>query len=107
MAIWNFSGDSSLGIQDFNLQSSNDGVNFNTISGASFTASQAISLTPSNAELFHFTATSARFIRMNITSNHGADNSAIGELAFIAVPEPGTYVLFLITAIFAVLRRKR
>lgn len=64
------------------------------------------------AQVFNFTATSAAFVRMTITSNYGAAGSGFGEAAFdaqfTAIPEPSSFALVgLVAAGFVVYRRRK
>ncbi len=99
-ALWDLGGNAAQNLVGFQLLASAD-ASFSTFTSlGSFTANPNNgSVLAARPEFFTFTATSAAFLRMVITSNHGGVGSTgFGEAAFevqlpTAVPEPGTLAL--------------
>jgi hypothetical protein len=107
-ALWNFGGtegDISFGIQDITLEYSLDNVLFSSI--GAFTLTQGVTGVVTPADVFSFAAIDARYVRLNVLSNYGG-GSALGEIAFRGVPEPGTLALLgLSLAGLAATRRRK
>jgi hypothetical protein len=90
-ALWN-NGAATSSVQNFTLLAADD-PSFGTFTLlGSFTAAQATA-----PQVFTFTATSATYVRMQITSNYGFGSTIIREAAFeqqsVAVPEPSSFAL--------------
>ena len=70
-SFWNFNGVNTAGIQNVTVQSSTDGTNFSTISGAPTVFAQANFDAPQDPELFSFNPVTASFVRFLVGSNYG------------------------------------
>ena len=114
LALWN---EETSGIGILGLLGSTDGVNFASL--GTFNPVAATSIADYGAQVFSFGATSARFVRFDMSrcpNGAGQFNScAIGEVAFRsaavggAVPEPSVWAFMLVGfgAIGGALRSKR
>jgi hypothetical protein len=105
LALWPLSFFSTLAIRGFTLYAGASLGNFNAVNASSTTVT---------AQVFNFTATTTRFIQLQITSNAGsATGSGFGEVAFREVtatattPEPSALVgLAAVVALGAGLKRR-
>jgi hypothetical protein len=105
-AVWNFgngSGIPSFATRDIALDASVNGLDY--INLGAFTLTNPNGAPSTLAQILVFPTTNARFVRMDILDTYGS-NAAIGEVAFDAVPEPGS--LFLVAAsLLLILSRRR
>jgi hypothetical protein len=114
LALWNLGGAAASAVNGFDLLASADPSFSSATLLGSFNANSTGVATAAPAQVFTFTPTSAAFVRMVITSNHGGTNAtSFGEAAFevqsspTAVPAPPTLLLGLVGAgCVARLRRK-
>jgi F5/8 type C domain len=98
-SLWNFNNAGSTfswGINGVNIQTSTDGTNFNTVSGAPAQFAIATSTTQ-NSERFSFAPATAAYVRFQVLSNYGGTNTGLSEVQFdgtpaTSVPEPFTIV---------------
>ncbi len=105
LAFWNYGGSNNptgIAINTFNLFTSNDSTFGSSTNVGSFTSSSPGDPGVSPVEIFNLTDSTARYVRMQITSHFGNGTFAgFGELAFETnadadpIPEPSTYILFL------------
>ena len=87
-------GAAILGLKDFTLLASDNASFIGATTLGSFTASKPVLAGTVHAQVFDFTATTASFVRMEITNNYGGDRVLFNEVAFGAqVPEPSSFVL--------------
>ena len=99
-ALWNAGGNVGFNVRGFELLASGDASFTNPTSLGSFNANPNTGI-PSAVlpEVFTFSATSAAFVRLRITSNNGDAFTGFGEAAFevqtspTAVPEPASLAL--------------
>ena len=110
MALWNIGGNSDQNINGFNLLADADG-DFSSGAITLLTGASANpNLGPTNAvlpQVFTFSPTSAAFVRMEITSNHGGFVTGAGEVVFeLGIPEPCTSALALV-ALSLIFGRRR
>lgn len=101
-ALWNLGGSFGFNLNGFELLASADSSFSNTTSLGSFNASLSGSTLSVPVQVFDFTATSAAFVRMVITSNHGSAFTGFGEAAFKVqtgvVPEAGSLAIWTLLA---------
>jgi F5/8 type C domain len=97
-SLWNFNAGSlfSWGINGVNIQTSTDGTNFTTVTGAPAQFAIATSTTQ-NPEQFSFAPATAAYVRFQVLSNYGGNNTGLSEVQFdsasaTSVPEPFTIV---------------
>ncbi|PKG44114.1 T9SS type A sorting domain-containing protein [Psychroflexus sp. MES1-P1E] len=91
LSFWNANatGPGQTGIQDVLIYSSEDGVTYSPISGATSVFTEAVS-TSSMAQQFAFTEVTASFIRLEVISNYGSpDFVGFSEIAFSGVSTLG------------------
>lgn len=84
-ALWNFSASpNSLGVNEFQLFADNDNnfVNGTTSQLGNNLFAALSTSNPASAQVFNLTATDTQYVHMNILSNHGAADVALGEVAF-------------------------
>jgi hypothetical protein len=84
--IWNYAelAYSDWGVDDFDLEVSNDGVSFTTL--GAYALAQVTSA-PALAERTFFPANSTgRYVRFTITTNHGATGTGLSEVEFYGSP---------------------
>lgn len=88
VAIWNqnaggpgFLGEE--GINEIILSASLDGVNYTVVPDFPVTVDQVVENGPVGPEQFGFTNTEAAFIRLEVLSNHGDDDTGFAEIAFV------------------------
>jgi hypothetical protein len=90
-ALWN-NGAATSSVRDFTLLAADNALFTNASTLGSFTAAQT-----STPQVFTFAATSATYVRMQITSNYGFGLTIFREAAFeqqsVAVPEPSSFAL--------------
>jgi len=108
LAFWNMGGDSASGVVNFSLFADDNAAFSSPTLLGSFTADPFTgpfaAVVP---EVFSFPATSADFVRLRITSNHGSIVTQAGEVAFEIVPEPGTLGLLGLGGVMVIVRRRR
>lgn len=98
-SLWNFNASPifSWGINGVNIQTSTDGTNFTTVTGAPTQFAIATSTTQ-NPEQFSFAPANAAYVRFQVSSNYGGGNTGLSEVQFdgspsaTSVPEPLTIV---------------
>ncbi len=71
------------GLREIILSASLDGVTYTTIPNAPTTVAQVIDNGPVGPEQFGFVDTEAAFIRLEVLSNHGDDDTGFAEIAFV------------------------
>lgn len=107
MAYWAYAVNLNTSIKDFSLSAGLLADFSDAVSLGSFTASQPTSYTtfPNFAgEVFNFSATNARYVRMNVANIYGGTITTLGEVAFAGgampppVPEPSTALMLGIGA---------
>ncbi|MFO0949864.1 MAG: PEP-CTERM sorting domain-containing protein [Isosphaeraceae bacterium] len=109
-ALWNKGGNAPLALRGFNLLASPDSSFTTTTNLGSFTATNSGTDTATVAQVFSFAATSAAYVRIQITSNFGGTLTEMGEVAFrqaSAVPEPSTWLLAGVAVGFGGLAHRR
>jgi hypothetical protein len=113
-ALWN--GESTYGVEGFTLLASNnssftDATTLGTFTAAPGATDTGASVPPELAQVFNFTATTAKYVKMEITSNHGGNFTEVDEAAFeqvaAVVPEPGSIVMMTTGATGALLFWRR
>ncbi len=87
VAIWNQNAggpgtDGEEGIREIVLSSSLDGVTFTPISNSPSLVAIVTDNGPIGPEQFGFDTTEAAFIRLEVLSNHGDDDTGFAEIAF-------------------------
>lgn len=101
-ALWNQGENSGFNLNGFELLASADSSFSNTTSLGSFNASPSGSPLSVPVQVFDFTATSAAFVRMVITSNYGSAFTDFGEAAFKVqtgvVPEASSLAIWTLLA---------
>ncbi|WP_299767617.1 T9SS type A sorting domain-containing protein [uncultured Dokdonia sp.] len=88
VAIWNQNaggpgGGGEEGINEIILSASSDGVNYTVIPDFPVTVDQVVENGPVGPEQFGFIDTEAAFIRLEVLSNHGDDDTGFAEIAFV------------------------
>lgn len=88
ISIWNQNagGPGTLGeegLREIALSASIDGVTFTTIPNAPTSITQVTENGPVGPEQFGFVDTEAAFIRLEVLSNHGDDDTGFAEIAFV------------------------
>ena len=128
--LWNYNQDgiengenatdkTARGVNEFEIWVSTDGgtgddqtINGTwTQVGSTLTLLEAPALASYAGQRFDLTDTVARYVRIDVLSNHGSKLNIVGlsEAHFYAIPEPGTYALLagLTGLTFVMLRRRR
>jgi len=86
LALWN-RGFATQGVKVFHLFASNDASFTSSSQLGSYTATAALgTLDETEAEVFSFDPTSARFIRMEVVSHYGVCCISLNEVAFEGLP---------------------
>ena len=98
LAVWNFNGNNTAGINGLTIDGSLDGIAFALIAGAPTNFAIGANFAAELAEIFSF-ATTAQFVRFNVTSSYGRAAIGLSEVIFTgdtgtAVPAPATLALF-------------
>lgn len=114
-SFWNQNGggpgiNGSTGINDVNVFSSTDGVNYNLIAGGPSAFSLVPGFGPELPEVFLFGPVSATHIRFDVISSHGDTSVGFAEVAFhaVVVPEPSTLIFCTSgIAVLSTVRRRR
>jgi F5/8 type C domain len=98
-SLWNFNGNSNIGVKDVNVLSSTDGTNFTSVAGAPTQFAIGANAAPESPQQFSFAPVTASYVRFQILSNQnftGTGNPAgLSEVQFnsastTSVPEPLT-----------------
>jgi hypothetical protein len=79
LTFWNDNGLPENGVKDLLLSVSMDGQVWDSIGSISLTMASGVMNQPS-AGTYSFTQTTARYIRLNLESNHGGDTFGLGKL---------------------------
>jgi hypothetical protein len=107
-ALWN--GDSTYAVKGFTLLAANNSSFTNATTLGSFTAN-AGSSSAELAQVFNFTATAAKYVEMEITSNYLGTFTEVDEAAFEqvppVVPEPPSIIMMTAGATGALLLWRR
>ena len=116
--LWNDAADGAVGgqgIKSFTVKVSSDATepaDWSLISSiGSFSAAAGEATTVTGEEFTLGSAADARWVRIDIASVHGNQigsySPIIGEIRFIAIPEPGSLALGLLGLGAVILRRRR
>jgi hypothetical protein len=102
MSVWNFNGLNIFGVQGVSVSTSTDGVTFTPLAGGPTTFAIGVNDASESPQQFTFGPVVADFVRFNITSNYGGQDSGLSEVGFDgtpvtpAVPAPPTLLLALV-----------
>lgn len=109
LALWNYPFKNVGGINGFSIYSSNTSDFSVTSFLGAFNASDDGNGNANSAQVFDFTNTNARYLRLSITSAHSDSGVGFAEIAFegvkSTVPEPSTLAIFALGMIGLASRR--
>jgi hypothetical protein len=104
MSVWNFNASQTWGVQGVSVSTSTDGVTYTSLAGGPTTFAEGANNTSEAPQQFTFGSVTAAFVRFNITSNYGANNTGLSEVGFdgtpvtTGAPAPPTLLLGLVGA---------